>query len=29
MAKPGRPGAGNNKKKGALKGTGGLGRKSL
>lgn len=29
MAKPGRPGAGNNKKKGALKGTGGLGRKAL
>lgn len=29
MAKPGRPGTGNNKKKGALKGTGGLGRKSL
>ena len=29
MAKPGRPGAGNSKKKGALKGTGGLGRKSL
>ncbi|MGO2746385.1 23S rRNA (guanosine(2251)-2'-O)-methyltransferase RlmB [Microbacterium sp.] len=29
MAKPGRPGAGSNKKKGALKGTGGLGRKSL
>jgi 23S rRNA (guanosine2251-2'-O)-methyltransferase len=29
MAKPGRPGAGNSKKKGALKGTGGNGRKSL
>jgi len=29
MAKPGRPGAGNSKKKGAPKGTGGLGRKSL
>lgn len=29
MAKPGRPGAGNSKKKGATKGTGGLGRKSL
>ena len=29
MAKPGRPGAGNNKKKGALKGTGGNGRKAL
>ena len=29
MAKPGRPGAGNSKKKGASKGTGGLGRKAL
>ncbi|MDT0158514.1 23S rRNA (guanosine(2251)-2'-O)-methyltransferase RlmB [Microbacterium sp. ARD32] len=29
MAKPGRPGAGNSKKKGAAKGTGGLGRKAL
>lgn len=29
MAKPSRPGAGNSKKKGATKGTGGLGRKSL
>ncbi|GAB3601332.1 23S rRNA (guanosine(2251)-2'-O)-methyltransferase RlmB [Microbacterium tumbae] len=29
MAKPGRPGAGNSKKKGATKGTGGLGRKAL
>jgi len=29
MVKPGRPGAGNSKKKGATKGTGGLGRKSL
>lgn len=29
MVKPGRPGAGNSKKKGAVKGTGGLGRKSL
>jgi len=29
MAKPSRPGAGNSKKKGALKGTGGNGRKSL
>ncbi|SJN15351.1 23S rRNA (guanosine-2'-O-)-methyltransferase rlmB [Microbacterium esteraromaticum] len=29
MAKIGRPGAGNSKKKGATKGTGGLGRKSL
>ncbi|UWF77059.1 MULTISPECIES: 23S rRNA (guanosine(2251)-2'-O)-methyltransferase RlmB [Microbacterium] len=29
MAKPGRPGAGNSKKKGALKGTGGHGRKAL
>ncbi|WP_309065360.1 23S rRNA (guanosine(2251)-2'-O)-methyltransferase RlmB [Microbacterium sp.] len=29
MAKPGRPGAGNSKKKGATKGTGGHGRKSL
>ncbi|MBU4466161.1 MAG: 23S rRNA (guanosine(2251)-2'-O)-methyltransferase RlmB, partial [Actinobacteria bacterium] len=27
--KPGRPGAGSSKKKGPLKGTGGLGRKSL
>jgi len=29
MAKPGRPGAGNSKKKGATKGTGGNGRKAL
>ncbi len=29
MAKPGRPGAGNSKKKGPTKGTGGLGRKAL
>src|SRR5690606_38120894 len=29
MVKPGRPGAGNNKKKGATKGSGGLGRKAL
>jgi len=29
MVKPGRPGAGNSKKKGATKGTGGLGRKAL
>ena len=29
MAKPGRPGSGNSKKKGAAKGTGGLGRKAL
>ena len=29
MSKPGRPGAGNSKKKGATKGTGGLGRKAL
>ncbi len=29
MVKPGRPGAGNSKKKGAAKGTGGLGRKAL
>src|SRR6478736_8838131 len=29
MAKPARPGSGNSKKKGALKGTGGNGRKSL
>ncbi len=29
MAKPGRPGAGNSKKKGPSKGTGGLGRKAL
>ncbi|MGO4681001.1 23S rRNA (guanosine(2251)-2'-O)-methyltransferase RlmB [Microbacterium sp. 2MCAF23] len=29
MAKPSRPGAGNSKKKGATKGTGGLGRKAL
>src|SRR5690606_41801858 len=29
MGKPGRPGAGNSKKKGATKGTGGLGRKAL
>ncbi len=29
MVKPGRPGAGNSKKKGASKGTGGLGRKAL
>lgn len=29
MAKPARPGAGNSKKKGAMKGTGGHGRKSL
>ncbi|MFD5226635.1 23S rRNA (guanosine(2251)-2'-O)-methyltransferase RlmB [Microbacterium sp. NPDC058342] len=29
MAKPGRPGAGNSKKKGATKGSGGLGRKAL
>jgi len=29
MAKPGRPGAGNSNKKGASKGTGGLGRKAL
>lgn len=29
MARPGRPGAGNSKKKGPLKGTGGHGRKSL
>jgi 23S rRNA (guanosine2251-2'-O)-methyltransferase len=29
MAKPSRPGAGNSKKKGALKGTGGNGRKAL
>ncbi|MGO1506557.1 MAG: 23S rRNA (guanosine(2251)-2'-O)-methyltransferase RlmB [Microbacteriaceae bacterium] len=29
MVKPGRPGAGNSKKKGSVKGSGGLGRKSL
>ncbi|HWT34246.1 MAG TPA: 23S rRNA (guanosine(2251)-2'-O)-methyltransferase RlmB [Microbacterium sp.] len=29
MVKPSRPGAGNSKKKGAMKGTGGLGRKAL